>query len=260
MIEDFADRRLTSGAAPATVNRDLRHLKAALRWAARRSLIDAAPDFHGLFVREPRSAPTVIPESDFLALVQATQTDSTKMARRSGNWWRTFLYVSYYLGLRRGEALSLSWADVRLDTREVRVQAITSKGRKERVLPLSEKLAEIFRDWKQQSESNSLAAAVLPWPYDTHGPFYDDWNAIQDAADLPDGRRYRPKDCRSSCASALIASNVPTIVVKDFLGHASVTTTEGYYVNTKPALKAIAEARVVRTVNDADDHAADKDM
>jgi len=55
-----------------------------------------------------------------------------------------------------------------------------------------------------------------------------------------------PGDSRSSCASELIAANVPTVVVKDFLGHESVTTTETYYCNTKPALRSAANARKVR--------------
>ncbi len=87
---------------------------------------------------------------------------------------------------------------------------------------------------------------VLPWPFDTYRKLYDDWHVIQAAAGIPEERHYVPKDCRSSCASELIASGVPTAVVKDFLGHASVTTTERYYINTKPALRAAVALRKVR--------------
>jgi integrase len=246
VLEDFADQRLRDGLAPATVNRDLRHLKAALRWAVRRGLIASAPDFHGLFVREPKKSPTVIPEEDFLRLVRAIESPDTDLRRRESPWWRMFLYVGYYLGLRRGESLALSWEDVRLDVREVRVQAHTSKGRKERILPLSAPMTDLLADYWRTSGSPEPAAPVFPWPYDTDRPLYDDWKRIHRAAKLPAGRRYTLKHCRSSCASALIASNVPTVVVKDFLGHASVTTTETYYVNTKPSLRAVAEAREVR--------------
>ena len=41
-----------------------------------------------------------------------------------------------------------------------------------------------------------------------------------------------------------------TVVVKDFLGHATVATTENYYINTKPALRAAANARKVRLEGD----------
>jgi len=82
-------------------------------------------------------------------------------------------------------------------------------------------------------------------PYDTHRNLYEDWHTIQKAAGIPDGEHYVPKNCRSTCASELIAAKVPTVVVKDFLGHASVATTENYYINTKPALRAAATARDV---------------
>ncbi|MGA2621398.1 MAG: hypothetical protein ABSF26_27555 [Thermoguttaceae bacterium] len=39
------------------------------------------------------------------------------------------------------------------------------------------------------------------------------------------------------------------MVVKDFLGHATVATTENY-INTKPALRAAANARKVRLEGD----------
>ena len=39
---------------------------------------------------------------------------------------------------------------------------------------------------------------------------------------------------------------MPTAVVKDFLGHAGVTTTERFYINTKPALRAAASMRKVK--------------
>jgi integrase len=86
---------------------------------------------------------------------------------------------------------------------------------------------------------------VLPWPYDSYRPLYYDWHAIQTAAGIPEGQHYVPKNCRSSCASGLIAAGIPTVVVKDFLGHEGVQTTENYYINTKPALRAVAEARTV---------------
>ena len=90
----------------------------------------------------------------------------------------------------------------------------------------------------------------LGWPYDRLDNIYDDWHAIQKAAGIADGEHYVPKNCRSTCASGLIAANVPTVVVKDFLGHATVATTENYYINTKPALRAAANARKVRLEGD----------
>jgi hypothetical protein len=61
VLEDFAHERLKKGAAVATVNRDLRHVRAALRWAQRRSYISSVPEFKDVFVREDRKKPVIIP-------------------------------------------------------------------------------------------------------------------------------------------------------------------------------------------------------
>ena len=45
---------------------------------------------------------------------------------------------------------------------------------------------------------------------------------------------------------SLLEADVDFQVVKDFLGHQTVATTENYYINTKPALRAAGNARKVR--------------
>jgi integrase len=131
-------------------------------------------------------------------------------------------------------------------------------------VPISPDMAKVFRDWRDTQTAPRESGPVLPWPHDDYNSLYEDWHAIQTTAGMPEGDHYVPKDCRSTCASALIAANVPTVVVKDFLGHATVATTENYYINTKPALRAAATARKVRLEDGeagkdepADGHSAD---
>jgi integrase len=252
MLEDFAITRLKDKAAVASVNRDLRHVRAAIRWAKQRGYISEVPDFKGVFIREDRKKPVIIPEEDFMEMVKALRKPELVLRYRSADWWRMFLYAAYYLGLRRGEILGLTWGHVSLETLEVRVVAPTSKSRNERVVPMSPDIAGLFREWKEKQPDAANSNPVLPWPYDHLERIYEDWHAIQKAAGVPDGEHYVPKNCRSTCASGLIAANVPTVVVRDFLGHASVATTEDYYINTKPALRAAANARKVRLEGDGE--------
>jgi integrase len=250
LLEDFAIKRLQDGAAAASVNRDLRHLRAALRWAKRRGYISEVPEFKGVFIREDRKKPVIIPEEDFMEIIKATRKPDLALKYCSADWWRVFLYVAYYLGLRRGEILGLTWGQVSLETLEVHVLAPTSKSRKERVVPIAPEVAGILRQWRESQPQATSGDPLLPWPRDDYRSLYDDWHTIQKAAGISDGDHYVPKNCRSTCASELIAANVPTVVVKDFLGHASVATTETYYINTKPALRAAANARKVRLEGD----------
>ena len=245
-LEDFANARLKEGVAPATVNRDLRHVRAALKWAKRRGLVSEVPDFGNVFIKEHRKKPTIIPEEDFLAMLGAIRKKEIRLTKRPADWWCAFLYIAYYLGLRRGEILSLSWDDISFTTLDVRVCASTSKSRKERVVPMAAELAGVLKDWRSKTGENRSSDPVLPWPYDTYRQLYEDWHRIQKSAGIPDDAHYVPKNCRSTCASELIANQVPTVVVKDFLGHATVATTENYYINTKPAMRAAAQARKVR--------------
>jgi integrase len=83
----------------------------------------------------------------------------------------------------------------------------------------------------------------LPWEKNTYRPFYDDWQRIISAAGLPKGTKPVPKNFRSTCGSEMIDVGIPTVVVKDFLGHASVTTTEAFYIDTGPALRNASEKR-----------------
>ena len=138
------------------------------------------------------------------------------------------------------------WDRVFLDTLEVHVVASSSKSRKDRVIGIPHEIGGMLRQWRERQPEAKGSDPVFPWPYSDYNNIYEDWHAIQKAAGIKDGEHYVPKNCRSSCASELIAANVPTVVVKDFLGHESVTTTETYYCNTKPALRAAANARKVR--------------
>ena len=63
------------------------------------------------------------------------------------------------------------------------------------------------------------------------------------AAGLPSGFKPSPKNFRSTCGSELVQAGVSTFVIKDFLGHASVTTTEAFYVNTGSSLRPAADKR-----------------
>jgi len=177
-LEDFADLRLQKGLAAATVNRDLRHLRAALRWARRRGFLSVVPDFGSVFIKEHRKKPTIIPEDDFLAMVSALKSPIVQLKKRPANWWRVFLYLAHYLGVRRGELLSLSWDDVKFDTLEVRIQAPTSKSRRERVIPMARELAELLKKWRSKSDQAASSDPVLPWPYNTYRQLYADWHRI----------------------------------------------------------------------------------
>lgn len=255
MLEDFRTARLKQPVAAETVNRDLRHVRALLKWAARREYIPKAPDFKGLFLRTDKKQPTIVPEADFLAMIHSLATLDDNRTIRPRSWWKAWLYVDYCTGLRLSEMMGLEWRDVRLDDpASVRVRAETSKGRKDRIVPIESDLAELLRAWRGQQPTLKLAGIdrVFPWPDNlpTYRQFYDDWYAIQKAAEIPNEQRYRPHDFRRTFCSELIRQGVPTATVKDLAGHETILTTERYYIDTTPAQRsAIARRKIAMLQN-----------
>lgn len=243
ILQDFVLDRRTKKVSAATVNKDLRAIRASLKWAKERRYIAECPRFREIFVREDVKAPVVIPVTQRDAIIAALEDPELALSVRSAGWWRLFVELIAELGIRRGEALEMHWKAVNLERREVAVYSETSKGRRDRTLPISDSLVALLSQWREQLSAVEPDDAVLPWEKNTYRQFYDDWDRIVLAAGLRKGSKPVPKNFRSTCGSEMIEAGAPTVVVKDFLGHASVTTTEAFYIDTGPALRAAAEKR-----------------
>jgi integrase len=121
-IDDFtAARRQEAGkkkgevVSPATVNKDLRHLKAALKKALKWGYIVRMPEFD--FEREGRRLPTYVTGEHFALIYGAC-----KHARMPAgiahvvpaDWWRALVVMGYMTGWRIGDMLALRRDDLDL--------------------------------------------------------------------------------------------------------------------------------------------------
>lgn len=243
VLQNFVKHRRDSKAKPATVNKDLRSIRSAMKWADQRGYI-RCPSFKGLFVREDVKVPVVIPPEHIAAILGSLDNPTLCLKVRSTGWWKVFLNIIYGLGLRRNEALGLTWNVVDFDRKWITIKSETSKGRRDRQLPLSEKLINVLLEWSRcQAPCPQPADNILPWEMQSLRQLYSDWKTIIKTAGLPNGVSYVPKNYRSTCGSELIQNGTPSLVVKDFLGHSSVTTTEKFYVNTGQSLRAAVDRR-----------------
>jgi integrase len=226
--------------AAETVNRDLRSIRAALRYAAddNRGYILKAPSFRGIFLRTNQKNPVVVPADVQQKIVAAVDSEEFKPRVVSREWWKVFVLLCRETGARRGELLGLDWDRIDFKAKSVRITAETSKGRKDRVLPLGDAadLWQVLADWREKVEGDQ----VFPWSRATYRQFYEDWERLLDAAGVGN---VVPKNLRSTTGSEMVAAGVSTMAVKDWLGHSSVTTTEKYYANTGLALRDAARQR-----------------
>jgi integrase len=231
----FAAARKNEGVTAETVNRDLRAVRALMRYAEEQHFVAKVPKFKTVWIRQDEKPPVVIPQAEYEAMLATLDSGTVKLTKRSSAWWKTFTQLVHGLGLRRGEMLGLRWESVDLEKAELTVLSETSKGRRCRTLPLVQELATALGHWR---ESNPDEERVLPYDGNVRH-LYEDWHKFA-------GKNRTPKQFRSTTGSALIEAGTPTVVVKDFLGHSSVVITEKHYVNTSGSLRKAAEARKAR--------------
>ncbi|MBO7169618.1 MAG: site-specific integrase, partial [Clostridia bacterium] len=157
-----------------------------------------------------------------------------------------FFHTLFVTGMRLGEALALSWQDVDLTERTIRVRKNISRkvhdegktyavltpknAQSDRRIPIPVFLAEKLKKRKKEQgaggsflfgKDRPLSASTLT-------------RAIEEAAEKAGVKRIRIHDFRHSCASLLLHKKVNIVAVSRLLGHASVTQTLNTYGHMLP--------------------------
>jgi integrase len=182
------------------------------------------------------------------------------------------LFPAFYLkantGMRRGEVLGLTWKDVDFESARLSVtQAVTTtEYRKQvsdlktahsrRTIDLDPRTIAVLRAWrKRQLEQNlrygirsDAAGFVFAQPDgDALHPdlFSQTFERLLAKTDLP---KIRLHDLRHTHATLLLQAGVPSKVVSERLGHASVAFTMQVYQHILPGMQADAAATFSDTV------------
>jgi integrase len=195
-IDQFvALRRADRGRVPgskisvATINKELRHLKASLRKAHEWGYLPVVPNFH--MVKEPKKLLLYVTPEHFAAIYQACDVATGPAGSNylAADWWRTLLMFDYMTGWRIGEILALSWDDVSLDQGYAITRHDDNKGGRDEQVPLHKTVIEHLR------KIVDFGHLVFPWPKDKRS-LYEEFARIQTAAaiDLPCHERHEHTD------------------------------------------------------------------
>lgn len=218
--------------SPATVNKNLRYLRAALRTAGEWGLIDKVPRVRML--REPQRLATYIPEDHFAAIyaaVGAAAVPDNVPNVAVSDWWRGLLVFAYMTGWRIGQILALRWADVDLEGGYAITRSEHNKGKRDMRIPLHPMVVEHLRPLR-----GGFAPEVFPWA----GTIPDLWHAfvriqkvtkLVDGSPLPKGGRsggwYGFHDLRRAFAT-MNAAGLSVLQLQTLMQHADLTTTRKY--------------------------------
>ncbi len=136
-------------------------------------------------------------------------------------------------GLRRQEAVNLRFEDVKQQPMGEKMRTVLDvkgKGAKDRVIPISDKLAEAISEWgvvvgSEMTVLRSLGRNKKPGESMSTTALY---NLVQKRGELIGKPDLQPHDLRRTYAQLGYEAGVPITQISVLLGHANIETTQRY--------------------------------
>lgn len=232
-----------------TINKVLILLKKIFDTGIRKSLIDKNPveNLRKLTIRKPNIK--------FWSIEEFTRF--RELIRDDEISYDLFFVIAFFTGMRMGEILALNWNDINLLTNTFFVTKTvyfvsntsyinTTKTRSgTRNITINQKLAEMLKDWKEKQKKlkeftkNTDELQIIQSTPITITKNMIDKKFKQILERDKDLKKIRIHDLRHSHASLLINQGEDYLVVKERLGHASITTTIDTYSHLYPSKQKI---------------------
>lgn len=228
-LQDLEDKR---GSSVSTRNVRLAAIHALFRYLAARDpdRIEQSQRILGVPFKRARARPVEYLEYEEIQAV----LDSIQRAKASGRRDYAILATMFNTGARVQEILDLRACDLRL-ARPAHVRLV-GKGRKERVCPLWPQTADLLKNLL--AESGTAAESTRPLflnsrgqPLTRFGVRYllrKHCDRARTTAPSLKRKRLHPHSMRHSTAIHLLKSGVDFVTISQWLGHASVNTTNRY--------------------------------
>jgi integrase len=240
-------RKKGSLVSPASVNHDLRHIKAALRVACEWGYLAKLPKFR--MEREFKGLATYVTGEHFAALYQACDQARLPLSLpyAPADWWRGLLVMGYMTGWRIGDMLALRRDDLDLDAATAITRAINNKGKRDDKVKLHAVVVEHLR------RLPGFTPTVFPWHHDSR-TLYAEFARIQEAAGvhLPcHGEHVHTRSCHvygfhdlRRAFATMNADKLTPDALQTLMRHKSYQTTQVYINLARQMDAAIASLHV----------------
>jgi integrase len=253
-VQALLNRKVAEGLAPKTVLYMRGVLRTALNRAVRWGLVTRNA---AALADPPRYTPTE---------VRYLQLDEIRVLLDviKGDRLETLFIAAIALGMRQGELLGSRWSDVDLDAARWHVrrqlqrrvglvtyaEPKTARGRRTLDVPAS--LVAALRSHRARQLEERLVAgdqwldANLVFSTRLGGPLIGTQvtKHLQHLAHTANIPALRFHDLRHTCATLLLAQQVPARVVMELLGHSQISLTMNLYSHVIPALRKEAAERM----------------
>lgn len=219
----------SQGKSRATLARRVSSVRTFFRWAKRVGVMDADPSLRLASPKRAKTLPGVLQTQQAQQLIDgsATTGESDPVQIRD----HAILEVLYATGMRVGELVGLDITDVDFGSRLIRV---LGKGNKERMVPFGVPAQRALEHWLgpdgREQVANARSGQAL-WLGARGGRL--DQRIVREQvhkalAGLGNSSVNGPHGLRHSAATHLVEGGADLRTVQEFLGHASLATTQIY--------------------------------
>ena len=220
-VEKFVAARCKQVEA-ATVNKDIRTLRAIFAKAVKRGYLETNPFADVEKLREPERVLRILSLEEIEKLLAAAHSLR----------WKAFIYLALTTGMRRGELCHLEWDDVDLASGVVTVQNKASwqtKSRKIRRLTLTPIAVRLLEELRLSPKGSTVFQTRDGKPMVNN--LSKSFGAIVKKAGI---KHCTMHDLRRTFVSYLAMAGVNEAIVQKLAGHASISTTLKHYTHILP--------------------------
>jgi len=257
-IEQFSATRALTGNEPITVNKEVKTLRRLFNLAINRGhLPKGSNPTEGVPLAKvgKKRKPYLSPQLFELLFAKANEI-----------MWRALIALFYTTGLRKKEAMHLTWADLDFAAGEVHVsrrdgkgyvQRWTPKDHELRSIPVPKHVIDLLTEWQAIAPENCpyVFMDAERWDYYRQQVDTREWKTDRDLVNnwL---RRFKTlckdsgvgtftlHDLRRSCITNW-ARQLPIHVTQQLAGHSDIHTTQTYYLSVQP--DDLKKARMVQS-------------
>lgn len=230
-VSMYIDQRKRAGVGPATINRELDMLSAAINYARKRWDWDINNPCSGMSLREPEGRLRWISRDEADALICEAEKD------KKSPHLADFVRLALNTGCRKSELLELSWDRVDLRGGLIYLEGQHTKSGKRRAVPLNEEARKAMLG-RARFRAEFCPGSLWVFAHKDGERVKYMQNGFQSACKRAGIEQLRVHDLRHTCASWMVQQGASLMEVRDVLGHSSIEMTERYAHQAPERLKS----------------------
>ncbi len=242
LLRTYLRERGRAGVSNRSLARFLSALSGFQRFLSAKQPGDQSYLFKIPRIRFGSRLPDFIPQADAARLFEH---GNARPDKKSYFYWRDYLMIAllYVTGVRREELANIKLGDI--DLRQGLIRVI-GKGNKERVVPVGETtlgdLREYLRKREEFAADKASDATALFLNRDGHAIAARSVNRRVKLFGRGEGMDFTPHTLRHSFATHLMENGADLMLIKEILGHASLSTTQKYTHVTAETMKRVYQS------------------